>query len=206
MGWYEHLLLPRLIDCSCSLPRVAEQRRKVVPLAHGEVLELGIGGGLNLRFYDATAVRRVVGIDMSRELLARAQARAAGLPFPVELLRADAQALPLPSASVDDVVVTYSLCSIDGVEPALAEARRVLRPGGRLLFCEHGLAPDPGVARWQGIIAPVWQRLAGGCRLTRDAPRLLRGGGFRVEQLDTFYLARTPRILGYHTVGIARPR
>jgi ubiquinone/menaquinone biosynthesis C-methylase UbiE len=205
MGFYQHHLLPRLIDCACGLPRVAAQRRKLVPLARGEVLELGIGSGRNLPFYDTGQVRRLIGIDPSCELLERAGARASACGFPVELLRADAQALPLPAQSVDDVVVTYTLCSIAAVEQALAEARRVLKPRGRLLFCEHGLAPDAAVQRWQRTLAPLWQRLAGGCHLQRDAPQLLQRCGFRVDQLDAFYLPQTPRLLGFHTIGIASP-
>jgi ubiquinone/menaquinone biosynthesis C-methylase UbiE len=205
MCFYGERILPHLTDWSCGLPRVTAQRRKVVPLAHGEVLEVGIGSGLNLPVYDAGRVKRLTGVDPSGALLGRARQRAAGLAFPVRLLRAGAEALPLDARSVDDVVVTYSLCSIPALEQALEELRRVLKPGGRLLFCEHGLAPEASVQRWQRRIAPLWRPLAGGCDLTRDAPALLERWNFRVEQLERFYLPGTPRLVGYHSIGIARP-
>jgi SAM-dependent methyltransferase len=205
MGFYSRRILPHLIDWSCGLPRVTAQRRKVVPLAQGEVLEVGIGSGLNLPIYDAGRVRRLTGVDPSGVLLRRARQRATGLAFPVALLRAGAEAIPLDAHSVDDVVVTYSLCSIPAVEQALQELRRVLRSSGRLLFCEHGLAPEASTQGWQRRVAPLWKPLAGGCDLTRDAPALLERWGFRVEQLDRFYLPGTPHLLGYHSIGVARP-
>lgn len=200
-SWYDRHLLPWLIDFACGLPVVAGQRRAIVPQAAGRVLEIGIGTGLNLAFYDAARVERLVGIDPAQEMhpLARRRSRRAGMP--VELHAAAAEQLPLPSASFDSVVCTFTLCSVRDPAAALAEMRRVLRPGGQLLFAEHGLAPDAGVARWQRRIEPYWTRIAGGCHLTRDVPLLLRDAGFRAD-LERGYFSR-PRFLGYGFWGRA---
>jgi ubiquinone/menaquinone biosynthesis C-methylase UbiE len=205
MSFYDRHVLPCLIDWSCGLPRITAQRRTVVPQAEGRVLDVGIGSGRNLPLYDPRRVTALVGLDPSIELLAVTRQRAHELPFPVELLAQPAETMDLDGASFDTVVLTYTLCSIAGVQEALRQVRRVLKPGGRLLFCEHGAAPDAGVRRWQQRLAPAWRRLAGGCNLLSDAPALLDAAGFRIEQLDAYYLPQTPRFLGYHTVGAARP-
>ena len=188
MGLYDRYLLPRLIDLTCSLGPALRQRAKIVPRARGTVLELGIGSGLNLPFYDPARVTRVLGLDPSVELWRLGAARRDAAPVPVDFLQAPAEAVPLPAASVDTVVVTYTLCTLPDVAGALAEARRVLRENGELLFCEHGAAPDPGVRRWQERVNPVWRRLAGGCHLNRDAPALIETAGFRIRTLETMYL------------------
>jgi SAM-dependent methyltransferase len=204
MGFYDRHLLPRMLDWSCGLPLVAEQRRKVVPQASGRVLELGIGSGRNLPLYDAGRVTSLTGIDPSVELLRYTRERARGLPFPVELVAEPAETAGLPAASFDTVVVTYTLCSIRDVARALASVRTLLKPDGRLLFLEHGAAPDASVRRWQARLSPLWVRLAGGCHLLRDAPQLLRDAGFVVDRLDAYYVHAVPRLLGYHTLGRAR--
>jgi len=203
MGLYDRYVLPRLLDGCCGQGPIRDQRAKVVPLAEGRVLEFGIGSGLNLPLYDPARVVRVIGVDPAPEMLARARRRATGLPFTVELVGADAAAARLDRASVDTVVVTYSLCTIPEAAAALDAARQALRPGGRLLFCEHGRAAEAGVARWQDRLTPVWRRIAGGCRLDRDVPAMLDGAGFAVDRLETFYLPRVPRPLGWHFVGSA---
>jgi ubiquinone/menaquinone biosynthesis C-methylase UbiE len=203
MSWYDRHILPRLIDWSCGLPRVASERRKVVPLARGCVLDVGIGSGRNLSLYDPQHVTALVGIDPSAELLAYTRERSRRLAFPVELVTEPAETTQLPSASFDTVVLTYTLCSIPDAARALQQIRRVLKPDGQLLFCEHGAAPDPSVRRWQQRVAPAWKRLAGGCDLVRDAPALLHAAGFSIDRLDTHYLAQTPRLLGYHSIGVA---
>jgi ubiquinone/menaquinone biosynthesis C-methylase UbiE len=205
MSVYNRHILPRLIDWSCGLPLVTEERRKVVPQAQGRVLEVGMGSGRNLPLYDAGRVTSLVGLDPSAELLAYTRERARTLPFPVEVIAEPAETMSLPPGSFDCIVVTYTLCSIPDVAPALEQMRRVLKPGGRLLFCEHGAAPDPSVRRWQARLAPLWLRLAGGCHLLRDAPALLEAAGFRIAELDTHYLRGTPRLLGYHSLGVAHP-
>jgi SAM-dependent methyltransferase len=205
MSWYAHVVLPRLIDCACGLGAVTRQRRKVVPLAEGRVLEVGIGSGRNLPHYDPARVTSVLGVDPGSELLRIAQRRAASAPFPVEFIPVEGETVAVDAHSIDTVVVTYTLCTIPGVHAALAGMRRALKPGGRLLFCEHGLAPDAAVARFQSRLEPLWGRLFGGCHLTRDVPALLREGGFRVELTETAYLRGAPRFAGFHYVGSARP-
>lgn len=204
VSFYDRHVMPRLIGCACAGKPVMRQRAKVVPRARGRVLELGIGGGLNLTFYDPAAVSEVVGVDPSAELRARAEAapRAEGLT--VRVLDGAAEALPFGDDSFDTVVTTFTLCSVDDAGAALHEAKRVLRPDGRLIFCEHGLAPDAAVTRWQQRIEPLWKRLAGGCHLTRPPAAMLRAAGFRVDRLDSMYLPRTPRSLGWNEWGEAR--
>lgn len=188
MGLYSRFVLPRVIDVVCSTRPTMRQREKVVPSAHGRVLEVGIGSGLNLPYYDASAVERVVGLDPSPEITRMALGAAARAPFEVEFLTAGSEDIPLDAKSVDTVLVTYTLCTIPRAVQALREMARVLKPGGRLLFCEHGLAPDANVRRWQERINPVWRRVGGGCHLNRDIPALLREGGFEIEDLETMYL------------------
>jgi len=204
MGLYERFVLAPALDCVCGLPLVTAQRRKVVPQARGRVLEVGLGSGLNFPLYDPAQVTSVTGLDPSEALCAYARERARALAFPVELLVAGAEANPLPDAAFDTVLVTYTLCSIPDVDAALAHMRRVLAPGGRMLFCEHAVAPDADVRRQQRWIEPVWKHLAGGCHLTRDTPALLEHAGFRIEAMESYYLPKVPRFAGYHRVGAAR--
>lgn len=201
--WYDRHVLPYLIDFACGMPVAAAQRRKVIPQAAGRVLEIGMGTGLNLKFYDRQKVTALVGVDPAEQMhrLARRRSERAGLP--VELHSLAAERLPLEASSFDCVVCTYTLCSISDPLAALAEMRRVLRPDGKLLFVEHGLAPDAPVARWQHRVEPYWSRIAGGCHLTRDVPLLLKDAGFRA-QLDRAYVS-WPRVLSYGFWGVAIP-
>ncbi|MCC7548379.1 MAG: methyltransferase domain-containing protein [Burkholderiales bacterium] len=203
MGLYERFVLAPALNRVCALPLVTAQRRRIVPQARGRVLEIGLGSGLNFPHYDPARVTSVTGLDPSEALFAYARARARGLGFPVELVAAGAEANALPDAAFDTVLVTYTLCSIPEVERALAHMRRVLAPGGRLLFCEHASAPDPGVRRMQQWLEPAWKRLAGGCHLTRDTPSLLAGAGFVIETMASYYVPKVPRFAGYHRVGSA---
>jgi ubiquinone/menaquinone biosynthesis C-methylase UbiE len=164
------------------------RREKIVPLARGRVLEVGVGSGLNLPFYDADKVTRVWGLDPSPEMIRMARTVAEAAPFEVEFVGLPIEKIPLDDGTVDTVVVTYTLCTIPDPEPALWQMARVLKPGGELIFCEHGLAPDPGVRRWQDRINPIWKRLGGGCHLNRDIPELIRRGGFQIRDLETMYL------------------
>jgi ubiquinone/menaquinone biosynthesis C-methylase UbiE len=202
-GWYERLILPRLIDATCGLEQIAEQRRRIVPEASGRVLELGFGSGLNLPFYNPSRVEELWGLEPSRAMLNMAEARAADALFPVTFLQAPAEAIPLHSASIDTAVTTYTLCTIPDPLKALREVARLLKPGGLLLFAEHGRAPDAGVLKWQGRLTPVWKRLAGGCHLGRDIPELLRKGGFEAVQLHCGYIAG-PRLVSFNFLGAAR--
>lgn len=204
MSFWADRVLPGLIEKACRSRTILEERRRWIPRAHGEVLELGVGSGLNLAFYDAARVAKVTGVDPSAALLARAGGRAAEAPVPVELARGSAEQLPFGAGSFDSAIVTYSLCSMDDPARALAEVRRVLRPGGELMFVEHGLAPDPGTRRWQRWLTPIWRRASGGCRLDRDLPAILRGAGYRVDELTTGYTGGV-RWLSFTYEGAARP-
>ncbi|MEW6268458.1 MAG: class I SAM-dependent methyltransferase [Thermodesulfobacteriota bacterium] len=203
MGLYERYLLPTLIDFAMRQKPITMQRRKVVPQARGRVLEIGIGSGLNLEFYDRDRVDKLWGLEPSPEMrrIAAQRARAAGIE--VEFLDLPGEQIPLDDASVDTVLTTYTLCTIPGVEKALGEMRRVLAPGGVLLFSEHGRAPDPSVARWQDRLNGVWGVIGGGCNLNRSIDALLRDAGFRVD-LETMYLPG-PRPFTFNYWGRAEP-
>lgn len=202
---YDRFVLPKLLKCACSAPPMMKQRTKIVPLAEGRVLELGIGMGLNLRFYDPGKVSEVLGVDPSPELRAVAQGAERDPALKVRVDDGTAEALPFEDKSFDTVVCTFTLCSVCTPAQALGEARRVLKPGGRFLYCEHGLAPDAGIARWQRRIEPIWKRIAGGCHLTRPVTSAIRDAGFTVERTDSMYVPNTPRIAGWNEWGVARP-
>ncbi len=204
-GFYDRHILPWALNCICGMKLVTHQRQKIVPQARGRVLEVGIGSGLNLPLYDPGKVAQVIGLDPGAELIAMARRRAWTAAVPVEFLQQRGEAIPLESGSIDTAVATYTLCTIPGVEQALAEMRRVLKPGGRLLFCEHGLAPDPSVQRWQARITPAWMWLGGGCHLNRDIPALLQRSGFRPQSIETGYMPHVPRLVGFHYIGSAVP-
>lgn len=203
-GWYERHLLPYVIDIACGLKPVRQQREKVVPLAQGEILEVGIGTGLNLAHYDKAKIRRIVGLDPAMEMhrLARKRMKKAGLA--VELVGLSAERIPFEDGRFDTVLVTYTLCSIPEPVAALKEMRRMLKPGGKLIFCEHGLAPDASVRKWQDRLTPLWSRLGGGCHLNRDIPALLSEAGLRSADMQTMYLPG-PRPLTYNYWGTAFP-
>jgi ubiquinone/menaquinone biosynthesis C-methylase UbiE len=187
MGLYDRWVLPWLLDLAMRNRALARYRDRVLAAAQGDVLEIGVGAGLNLPRYGAAA-RHICALDPSAALLRRAAARRAAAPCPVALLRGVAEHLPFAAASFDTLVMTWTLCSIPDSMAALGEMRRVLKPGGRLLFVEHGLAPEPRVAHWQYVLTPHWQRFAGGCHLDRPIAELIRGAGFRLDTLATGYL------------------
>lgn len=204
-GWYDRRVLPELIGCACRSRAITRQRARLVPEADGEVLELGIGGGANLRFYDPGRVHTVQGVDPSPELRAKAETapRPDGLRVRVEAGRAEN--LPFEDGRFDTAVATFTLCSVADPGRALKEVRRVLKPRGRLLFCEHGLAPERRIARWQHRLEPVWSAMAGGCRLTRDMPTEIGAAGYRFERLEQRYLRKAPKLAGWVSSGVARP-
>jgi ubiquinone/menaquinone biosynthesis C-methylase UbiE len=201
MGFYEKHVLPHFINCACSTKPMMKQREKIVPRASGTVLEIGIGTGLNLPYYDADRVQRVIGLDPSERSWELAGERARDAGFDVEFIGLPGEQIPLDDDTVDTVLVTFSLCTIPDPVSALKGMRRVLRPGGLLLFCEHGLAPDANVARWQARINPLWRPIAGGCNLNRNIPALLASGGFAVTDMQTAYLPGTPRFAGFNYWG-----
>ena len=188
MGFYDSYLLPHLVHFTCGASPAMKQRQKVVPLASGRVLEVGIGSGLNIPLYDQDKVAKVWGLDPSAEMWAIARKNAEAHHIEVEFLQSGAETIPLDDGVVDTVLMTYTLCTVPDPAAALDEIRRVLKPGGRLLFCEHGRAPDPGVRRWQEWVNPVWRRLAGGCNLDRPVDELLTGAGFHCPDLQTMYI------------------
>jgi ubiquinone/menaquinone biosynthesis C-methylase UbiE len=203
MNPYTHWLLPRLIDLAMRNPQATRLRQTMVPAARGRVLELGAGSGLNLPYYDGAGVTELYALDPSTELLAMARSRQAAAGFPVTFLPCPAEAIPLASGSIDTVVSTWTLCSVADAVRALGEARRVLAPGGTLIFVEHGLAPDAGVGRWQQRLNPLWRRIAGGCNLNRSVDRLVRAAGFEITDLHAEYLPG-PRPFTYTSAGRAR--
>jgi ubiquinone/menaquinone biosynthesis C-methylase UbiE len=188
MKLYEKYLLPRVVHLTCGSKPMMKQRAKLVPLAEGRVLEIGIGSGLNLPFYTPGRVKHLWGLDPSQEMWTLARETPGTLDFDVEFLEAPAEEIPLDDGSADTVLVTYTLCTIPDVITALKEVRRVLRSDGSLLFCEHGLAPDEGVRRWQNRLNPIWKRIGGGCNLNRPIPQLIAQAGFSIRGMDTMYI------------------
>jgi len=188
MGIYSKHILPKIIHIACGSSPAMRQRQKIVPFANGRVLEVGIGSGLNLPLYDPSKVTKIWGLDPSPELLKMAERtdRASGVD--VEFLNLPAEEIPLENGSIDTVVITYTLCTISDVVEALGQVRRVLKTYGELLFCEHGLAPDERVRRWQRRMNPLWKRVGGGCHLDREIPLLIEKAGFRIRKMDTMYL------------------
>ena len=203
MSFYRRHVLPRLLHLAMQQKAFGPFRQRVIGAAEGRVLEVGIGSGLNLPLY-GPSVRSVIGLEPSPELLHMARDRAASAPVPIELLEASAEAVPLDAASIDTVVTTWTLCTIPDAHRALAELKRVLKPGGALLFVEHGRAPEPGVARWQDRLDPLWRRVAGGCHLNRKIDELISGSGFRIDALANARLPG-PRTNTFLYEGRARP-
>lgn len=205
MAFYNRVILPNLIGAACKQSPIMRQRAKIVPEAVGLVAEIGMGAAPNLPLYDAEKVRAVIGIEPSKGLRKKARRLIAAQDLNVELVDGVAENLPLDSRSIDTVVLTYTLCSLPDVAGAMSEIRRVLKPGGRLLFCEHGAAPDAGVLKWQNRIEPVWKLFAGGCHLARPIDRLIEAGGFAFEKLDASYMPKSPKITAYDYIGAAKP-
>ena len=204
MGWYDERVVPRLIKCACSSPAIMQLRQQVVPLASGAVFELGCGGGINQQLYDPARVTSYAGMDPSAKGRDYARAAAQNAGRVAEICGGLGEAIPYGDASFDCVVCTFTLCSVDDAGQVLRELRRVLKPGGRLLYAEHGRAPDAGVAKWQNQIEPVWKRFAGGCHLTRPIGSAIATGGFDVPALGARYAPKTLRFAGWMEWGEAR--
>jgi SAM-dependent methyltransferase len=188
MGLYSKYILPKMVHLACATSPIMRQREKVVPLASGRVLEIGVGSGLNIPFYDAAKVTKVWGLDPAPEMTCQAESAAQAAPFEVEFIDLPGDAIPLDDDSMDTIVMTYTLCSIPEPQAALRQMARVLKPGGTLIFCEHGVAPDPSVQRWQKCVNPIWKRVGGGCHLDRDIPALITEGGFTLVALTARYI------------------
>jgi SAM-dependent methyltransferase len=202
VGVYAKYVLPRIIDIAMRNEETTRLRAAWVPHARGEVLEIGIGSGLNLPFYSSN-VHRVYGVDPSVELQRMARKRAMAGPIEVEFLSQSAEEqLPFANASIDTVVITWALCSIPNAPKALQQVKRVLKASGRVIFLEHGRAPDPGIAVWQDQITPFWKHIGGGCHLNRKIDDLIMAAGFRIAELKTCYLTG-PRPMTYTYQGVA---
>ncbi len=204
MSWYEERILPRLIDISCSTKPCRKQREKIVPRARGDVLEIGFGSGLNLPYYDAGKVNRILGLEPSEGMRALAARNLEGLSLDVEFIDLPGEELDLDARSIDTVLVTYTLCTIPDPLKALTAMRRVLKPDGCVLYCEHGLAPDEGVSRWQNRLNKPWSRIAGGCNMNRDIPAIIKEAGFEIVDDQRMYIPGL-RILSYNYWGKAMP-
>lgn len=202
--WWDRRVLPTLIDKACKSHAILEERMRWVPQASGDILELGAGTGHNFRFYDAAHAVHVTAVDISPDVLAKAVPHARTAAVPIELLQVDAQTLPFDQHRFDTVVSTYTMCSIDNIELALSEVRRVLKPSGRLIFVEHGLAARPSTARWQKRLTPAWRTISGDCRLDRNIAALLTANNFALSELTTG-TTEGPSIAAYIYQGIARP-
>ena len=203
MGIYADIILPRLCDLSMRNDRLRPYRERVIGAAEGRVLEIGVGSGLNLPFYGPT-VREVLALEPAPKLLAMAR-RVPDPGMPVSFIEASAESIPLDDQSVDTVVTTWTLCTVPEAAAAIAEMRRVLKPHGKLLFVEHGLAPDASVRWWQDRLTPIWRRLSGGCHLNRPIQSMIEGGGFHVDRVETGYMPG-PKPMTFMYEGSARPR
>ncbi len=188
MGLYNKYVLPKLIVSACRQKRNMRQREKIVPLAKGNVLEIGIGSGLNFPYYDDREVNHLIAIDPSMDVWKKNKFDPKDIPFDFEFIQASAENIPSDNNSFDTIVMTYTLCSIRKTNKAFEEIRRVLKPNGKLVFCEHGKAPDKAIERWQNLINPVWKQFAGGCNLNRDIPLIIEKNGLKINKMETMYL------------------
>lgn len=202
-NWYDEHVVPRIIKVGCANAAVAERRAQVVPRASGRVFEIGCGGGLNQQFYDRDKVTAFSGIDPSGKLLqyAREQARKKG--WDADIRHGFGENIPFEDESFDSVVCTYTLCSVEDSAQVLKELRRILKPGGKLFFLEHGRAPEPKVQRWQERIEPTWKVLMGGCHLTRPVCKGVEQAGFAVQPIDEGYMPKMPKFASWMEWGEA---
>ena len=207
MGLWERYAVPGLISKACASKPIMKQRGKVVPSARGRVLELGCGSGANFGYYDRAQIETLHALEPAPGMMKRARktARALDMSEQIDFIETGAEAVPLEDKSIDTAVITFVLCTIPDWHGALNEVRRVLKPGGQVLFSEHGLAPDEKIAKWQRRIEPVWKPLAGGCHLTRDIAKLFTQAGFSLDRTETMYLPSTPKVAGFVSWGSAKP-
>ena len=204
MSLYNKYILPKFLNCACGSKPINYQRQKVVPLAKGKVLDIGIGSGLNIPFYNSDKIDQVIGIDPSHELIELAKELANDSKASIDFVIGSAESIPYPDNFFDTVLVTYTMCTIPNVAIANKEMWRVLKNDGRLIFCEHGLAPDKKISKWQNRIDPFWGKIAGGCHLNRDIQKLITDAGFSFESLDKMYLPSTPKFAGYNYWGVSK--
>ena len=205
MSFYEKYILPRFLICACASEPITYQRKKVVPLAEGKILEVGIGSGLNLPFYNKSKIEEIWGIDPSEELNAMAKKVAIKEDINVNFITSSAEDIPFPNDYFDTVLITYTMCTIPSVLKANKEIRRVLKHNGKMIFCEHGVSPDENIKKWQKRLNSIWGKIAGGCNINRNIPMLIKSSGFKIVEMDEMYLPKTPRIAGYNYWGYAKP-
>jgi ubiquinone/menaquinone biosynthesis C-methylase UbiE len=204
LGFYDKYILPKFLTCACGTKPINYQRDKIVPLADGIVLDIGIGSGLNIPFYNKSNIDHLYGLDPSEELLKIAKPLAKKNELEIEFLQCGAESIPLSDQSIDTVLITYTMCTIPDIKLSNSEIMRVLKPEGKLLFCEHGLAPDKNIVKWQRRINPIWNKIAGGCNLNRDIPKLITSSGFKILNMEEMYLPSTPKFAGYNYWGVAK--
>lgn len=203
MSFYDERILPHIIDRACSLGQVMKLRSQLVPRAKGIVLEVGMGSGINLEFYNPENVDLVYGLEPSEGMRRKAQTNLARSPVRVEWLNLPGEKIPLADESVDTILLTFTLCTIPDWHSALMQMKRVLKPGGELLFLEHGESPDASTRKWQHRITPGWKLLAGGCHLNRDIASMIRETGFEITELENLYIPKAPKIASYIFKGRA---
>jgi len=202
-SWYEKFFLPKVCDKCCSTKPINYQRNKVVPLAKGIVLEIGIGSGLNIPFYNKNNIEKIIGLDPSEELNFLANKVAKKNNIEIDFIISGAEDIALPDNSVDTILITYTLCTIPDLDNSMAEMKRVLKSDGKFIFCEHGIAPDQNIVKWQSRINPIWKAIMGGCNINRNIPKIISDGGFDITNISEMYLPSTPKIVGYNYWGIA---
>ena len=203
MGFYSDHIEPALVSFACGQKVIQHERAAIVPEATGRVLEVGFGSGHNVPFYDRENISHLFALEPSAAMRRKAAGKVEDLPFDFEWLDLPGEEIPLEDKSVDTVLVAFTLCTIADVAKALEGMNRVLKPGGRFVFLEHGRSPDPDVARWQDRLNGVWGKLAGGCHLNRSPEALVKAAGFRLVRSNAKYLRRTPKFAGYVTAGVA---
>ena len=203
MGFYNKYILPKIINAGCGTKPIRKQREKVLPLCKGIVLEIGCGSGLNFSFYEENNIDKLYALEPDKEMLRQALSVVKEVNFPITFLETGAEKIPLEDDSIDTALLTYTLCTIPDPLAALLEIRRVLKKGGKLVFCEHGMAPENNVKKMQNFINSFWPIFVGGCNLNRDIPSLIKDAGFLVDNLETMYLPKTPKWFGYNYWGSA---
>ena len=203
MGFYNKYILPKIINAGCGTKPIRKQREKVLPLCKGIVLEIGCGSGLNFSFYEENNIDKLYALEPDKEMLRQAESVVKEVNFPITFLETGAEKIPLEDDSIDTALLTYTLCTIPDPLAALLEIRRVLKKGDKLVFCEHGMAPENNVKKMQNFINSFWPIFVGGCNLNRDIPSLIKDAGFLVDNLETMYLPKTPKWFGYNYWGSA---
>ena len=200
---YDKYILPYVLNCTCGQKPFVKQRQKLVPMAKGKVLEVGIGSGLNMPYFDTSKIISVVGIDPSEELIQLAEKRIDDSMPDVDFVISKAEEMQFNDNSFDTVLITYTMCTVDDVSASLMQIKRVLKSDGQLLFCEHGLAPDEKIVKWQNRINKFWPTISGGCNINKNIPHLIGEAGFTISNMEQMYLPKTPKILGYNYWGTA---